>query len=168
MHPNLQFDFLVDREKNTMTVIREFAAPRPLVWDCYTKSELLGQWFAPKPWTARTKKMDFTPGGAWLYAMCGPAGEQHWGMTEYLTIQPIDQYTALDAFCDENGTLNTALPRAKWEVTFTDAGENAVVQTIVQYNSLADLEAILQMGMKEGLTMTLDGLDKLLASLQSR
>jgi uncharacterized protein YndB with AHSA1/START domain len=164
---NLQFDFLVNKENNALTIRREFAAGRQLVWDCYTKSELLEQWFAPKPWTARTKKMDFRPGGAWLYVMCGPEGEEHWGLTEYLTIQPIDEYTALDAFCDENGALNTALPRAKWKVIFTDLGENTVVETVVTYNSLADLEAILQMGMKEGLTATLEGLDELLSLLQN-
>lgn len=41
MKSNLQFDFLVDKEKNTLTVKREFAANRELVWDAYTKSELL-------------------------------------------------------------------------------------------------------------------------------
>lgn len=33
MANNLQFDFIVDKEKNTITVKREFAAGRQLVWD---------------------------------------------------------------------------------------------------------------------------------------
>jgi uncharacterized protein YndB with AHSA1/START domain len=41
MKADLQFDFLVDKENNTMTIRREFAAKRQLVWDCHTKSELL-------------------------------------------------------------------------------------------------------------------------------
>lgn len=51
MKSHLLFDFLVDREKNSLTVKCEFAAYRQLVWDAYTKSELLNQWFAPKPMT---------------------------------------------------------------------------------------------------------------------
>lgn len=43
MSTTLQFYFVVDKNKHTITVKREFAAPRPLVWDCYTKSELLDQ-----------------------------------------------------------------------------------------------------------------------------
>ena len=43
MKINLQFDFLVDKEKNTITIVREFNAERQLVWDCYTKQELLDQ-----------------------------------------------------------------------------------------------------------------------------
>ncbi|GAB3988248.1 SRPBCC domain-containing protein [Spirosoma daeguense] len=162
---NVQFDFLVDRENNTMTIRREFRANRQLVWDAYTKSELLERWFAPKPLTTKTKSMDFSEGGQWLYAMVEPDGKEYWGRMDYLKIQPIDTYTALDGFCDEDGNLNTELPRATWEVTFTNLGDNALVQTIVTFNSLADLETVVQMGMQEGLTATLESLDELLATL---
>ncbi len=161
----LQFDFLVDKEKNTLTIRREFAADRSLVWDCYTQSELLDQWFAPKPFTTKTKSMDFREGGHWIYAMVDPDGTEYWGRTDYITIQPIDSYTSWDGFCDETGTLNPDLPRAHWEVTFTDKGEHAMVETIVTYHSLEDLETVIQMGMQEGLTSTLERLDELLDRL---
>lgn len=164
MTSNLLFDFLVDKENNTLTVRREFAAQRQLVWDCYTKSELLEQWFAPSPWKAKTKIMDFREGGHWLYAMCGPDGEEHWGRMDYEKINPIDAYVGMDGFCDENGVLNPALPRAPWDVDFTDKGENTVVTIVVTYNSLSDLETVIQMGMKEGLTICLDQLEALLHS----
>jgi uncharacterized protein YndB with AHSA1/START domain len=160
-----QFDFLVDKKNNTLTVKREFAATRQLVWDCYTKSELLEQWFAPKPFKAKTKTMDFREGGHWLYAMVDPQGTEHWGRMDYVKIQPIEKYVGLDGFCDSNGVLNPQLPRANWEVTFHDRGKNSMVETIVTYKSLADLETIIQMGMKEGLTMTLENLDDLLLTL---
>ena len=168
MKSSLLFDFLVDKEKNTLTVIREFAANRQLVWDCYTKSELLDQWFAPKPFTTKTKSMDFKAGGHWVYAMVDPAGTEYWGRTDYQTIQPIDYYTALDAFCDETGAVNPNLPRALWKVHFKDMEENAVVETVVTYNSLNDLETVINMGMKEGLTLTLESLDELLAKITKK
>jgi uncharacterized protein YndB with AHSA1/START domain len=165
---NLAFDFLVDKEKNTIRVVKEFAANRPLVWDCYTKSELLDQWFAPQPWKTRTKTMDFRPGGCWLYAMCGPEGEEHWGRMDYESIRPIENYTAWDGFCDPEGNIQPELPRAQWVATFSDKGENAVVETVVTYRSLNDLETVINMGMKEGLTVALEGLDELLDSLQNK
>ncbi len=164
MH-HLQFDFLVDKEKNTITVKREFAAGRSLVWDCYTKSELLDQWFAPKPFATKTKSMDFSEGGHWIYAMVDPEGTEYWGRTDYTKIQPIDFYHSLDAFCDAEGNVNPEMPRAEWEVTFTDLNNNALVQTIVTYKSLADLETVIQMGMEEGLKLTLEKLDELLLVL---
>ncbi len=166
MKSNLQFDFLVDKENNTITVKREFAAPRQLVWDAYTKSELLDQWFAPKPWKAKTKTMDFREGGHWLYAMCGPEGEEHWGKMEYKRIEPIESYRAQDGFCDAEGNINPELPQADWVVNFEDRSEKTLVNNIVNYKSLTELETVIKMGMKEGLTMTLEGLDELLEQLQ--
>ncbi|RYG11120.1 MAG: SRPBCC domain-containing protein [Chitinophagaceae bacterium] len=165
MKNNLQFDFLVNKEKHTLTIKREFAANRQLVWDCYTKSELLDQWFSPEGFTTKTKSMDFREGGYWLYAMVESTGTEYWGRTDYRTISPIDNYTALDGFCDENGTLNDDLPRAEWDVTFKDKGENAVVETIVAFKSLTDLETVIQMGMEEGMKSTLGRLDDLLIKL---
>lgn len=164
MH-HLQFDFLVDKEKNSITVKREFAANRQLVWDCYTKSELLNQWFAPKPFTTKTKSMDFSEGGHWVYAMVDPEGTEYWGRTDYTKIQPIDFYHSLDAFCDADGNINPDMPRAEWVVTFTDFNSNAMVETIVTYKSLADLETVIQMGMEEGLKSTLEKLDDFLLEL---
>lgn len=161
----LQFDFIADKEKNTLTVRREFRAGRQLVWDCHTKQELLDQWFAPKPLTTKTKSMDFRPGGHWHYAMIDPNGTEYWNKTDYLTIDPIDNYTALDGFTDENGKINEDMPRAKWNVTFTDKGENAVVETVVAYKSLADLEMVISMGMEEGMMSTLERLDDLLLTI---
>lgn len=161
----MQFDFHVDKEKNTITVKREFAANRQLVWDCHTKSELLNQWFAPKPFTTKTKSMDFREGGHWIYAMVDPGGQEYWGRTDYMKINPINNYTALDGFCNDKGELNPELPRANWTVTFNDLAENTLVQTVVAYNSLADLETVINMGMKEGLTSTMERLDDLLLIL---
>jgi uncharacterized protein YndB with AHSA1/START domain len=165
MRTNLQFDFIVDKENNQLTLRREFFANRQLVWDCYTKSELLDQWFAPKPMTTKTKSMKFKEGGHWHYAMVDPNGTEYWGYTSYLSIKPIDFYTSLDAFSNEQGEINKDYPRAKWKVTFTDKAENTLVETLVQYNTLQDLETVIQMGMEQGMTMTLEKLDELLATL---
>lgn len=165
MKPNLQFDFIVDKQNNTLTVKREFAANRQLVWDCYTKSELLDRWFAPKPLTTKTKSMDFSNGGHWHYAMVEPNGTEYWGLTEYTEIQPTDYYKALDAFSDSAGNINAELPRANWNVSFHDFGENAMVQTVVTYKSLSDLETVINMGMEEGMLSTLERLDDLLIAL---
>jgi len=168
MKADPQFDFLVDKERNTMTIRKEFAASRQLVWDCHTKSALLEQWFAPKPFTMKTKSMDFSKGGHWHYAMISPDGQEYWGRMDYQTIDPIDQYTALDGFSDESGALSTELPQSNWEVSFTDAAGRTLVQTIISFASAADLEKVIEMGMREGLTSALERLDELLPSLDQQ
>src|SRR5436190_4849408 len=167
----LAFDFSVNKETKSIKVKREFAAELSLVWDAYTKSEILDQWWAPKPWKARTKTMDFREGGHWHYAMVGPGGEEHWALANYKTIQSRlisgqKQFTGLDAFADANGNVNKDLPQSKWEVTFTDNGQLTLVEFHISYDDLAQLEATIQMGFKEGLTTAMEGLDELLASIK--
>ena len=160
----LQFDFVVNKDNNTLTVRREFAGERQLVWDCYTKSELLDKWFAPKPFTTKTKSMDFRDGGYWHYAMIDQDGTEYWGYTEYQNVKPIDSYETLDAFSDAEGTINKDLPRAKWKVTFSDHNNHhTIVETLVKYDSLSDLETTINMGMEEGMMSTLEKLDEFLA-----
>ena len=165
MKPALHFDFVADKSTNTVSVKREFAGKRQLVWDCHTKSDLLDRWFAPTPLTTRTKSMDFREGGHWHYAMIDPQGQEYWSRLDYLTIEPIDRYSALDGFSDETGAVNPDLPRSTWTVTFTDAADHTVVQTIVSYKSAEDLDKVIAMGFKEGLAATLDRLDTLLLEL---
>lgn len=166
MKADLQFDFDADMETATLTVTREFTAPRALVWDCYTRSELLDQWYAPKPLTTKTKSMDFRDGGHWHFAMIAPDGTEYWSRTDYETIDPIDGYTALDGFTDETGAINPDLPRSSTTLTFNEAGKHTVVRTVVNYNSPEDLQTVIDMGMKEGMESTLERLDELLPTLQ--
>ena len=165
METKLQFDFVVDKEKNTLIMRREFAADRQLVWDCYTKQKYLDQWFAPKPFSTKTKSMDFSEGGHWHYAMVDPDGKEYWGYTEYVSINPIEEYVSLDAFSDETGAINSELPRASWIMTFEDAEDHTFVHTVVTYESLEDLETVINMGMETGMESTLEKLDMLLETL---
>jgi len=155
---NLQFDFLVDKQANTITVKREFAANRQMVWDCYTKSELLDRWFAPKPLTTKT----FREGGYWHYAMIDPNGTEYWSRQDYVSIRPIEHYIARDGFTDESGELNSELPQSHLDVSFRELDDHTLVETIVTYADLAGLEKVLEMGLQEGLTSTLERLDELL------
>lgn len=166
MIKNLEFDFQVDKEQNTITVKREFDAELPLVWDAYTKSEILDQWWAPKPWKSRTKSMDFREGGKWLYSMVGPEGEEHWAIAEYTSIQNRKKFSVRDAFTDKEGNINMSMPQANWDIHFTEKGSRTLVDIKIIYDKLEDLEATIKMGFKEGLAMGMENLDELLPSLK--
>jgi uncharacterized protein YndB with AHSA1/START domain len=168
MIQKLLFDFIVEKDQMTMTIRREYDAKQQLVWDCHTKAELLDQWFAPKPLTTKTKSMDFREGGHWHYAMIEPGGQEYWGRMDYKSIRPIDNYTAFDGFSDASGTLNPDLPRGEWNVTFKEQGARTLVHTVVSYPSAEALQQVIDMGMKEGLTSTMERLDELLVALSKQ
>jgi len=163
---NLQFDFIVNKEDNTIRIIKEFAADKPLIWDVYTKSEYLDQWWAPEPWKTKTKQMNFAEGGRWLYAMIGPNGENNWCCFDYQKIQRLEIFTALDAFCDEAGNINKQFPRTHWELRFTEINQNTLVKSVLTYNSLQDLETILSYGFQEGITIGMEKLEKFIETLK--
>lgn len=156
-------DFTVDKTTNTIIIKREFAADRPTVWDCYTKSEMLDQWWMPHPWKSRTKSMDFREGGKWHYAAVGPNGEEHWAIASYIKIEPQKLFLANDAFGDADGNINKDLPQSKWTMNFSDMEGNTLVHGIMQFPDLAQLEQTIAMGFKEGLTMAMENLDAMLA-----
>ena len=163
MNSSLLMDFSVDKENNKISVKREFAAPVAMVWSAWTESEILDQWWAPKPWKAQTKTMDFREGGHWLYAMVGPEGEEHWARADYRSITPQKSFSAQDAFCDAEGNVNTEWPRSRWNNEFSESSGVTRVQIEITFDKLADLEKNMQMGFKDGFTAALENLDEVLS-----
>lgn len=166
MNQNLAFEFSVDKENNSVVIKREFAADLSLVWDAWTKPEILDLWWAPQPWKSKTKSMDFKEGGHRLYAMCGPEGEEHWGLTNFISIQLQKSFSGTDCFCDENSNVNKDFPASKFEIIFTSKGDKTLIENHTIYPDLEQLEATIAMGFKEGMTMALEGLDAALVALQ--
>jgi len=151
---------------NTVLVIREFAAELPLVWDAFTKQEILDQWWAPLPWKSKTKNMTFEVGGRRFYAMVSPEGEEHWAIQDFTSISPKDNFQFKDAFADKEENINEQMPSAKWNLDFAENTGITTVKISIKHEKLADIEMHIQMGFKEGFTMTLNELDNLLSSLK--
>jgi uncharacterized protein YndB with AHSA1/START domain len=163
---NLLFDFTVDKATKTVTIVKEFAAELPLVWDAYTKQEILDQWWAPKPWESKTKVMNFEVGGRRFYAMVGPEGQEHWAVQKYTSISPKTNFKLLNAFADKDENLQ--LPGSEWDLNFIDQNENTKVIITIYNESLERMEQMIEMGFKEGFTMTLKSLEGLLANLSQK
>jgi uncharacterized protein YndB with AHSA1/START domain len=138
MKSNLLFDFTVNKETSTIHVQREFSADLDLVWLAWTTPAILDQWWAPKPYQTKTKIMDFREGGHWLYCMISPEGETHWCKADYQKIEPLKSFSGLDAFCDENGNLNSEFPRSLWNNSFTENDGITKVTIAIKYTSLSD------------------------------
>jgi len=167
MNKSILFNFEVDKANNQINVKRSFNASVDLVWAAWTKAEILEQWWAPMPWKAETKLMDFREGGYWLYAMVSPEGEKHWSKVEYLFIEKEKSFKAKDGFSDENGIMNLDFPQNLWENNFSQQNEQTIVNIQLTFDKLEDLERIIEMGFKEGFTMGLNQLEEVLITLNS-
>jgi len=171
MKNSLLFDFTVDKATKTVFVNREFDAGLSLVWDAFTKQEILDQWWAPKPWASKTKVMNFEVGGRRFYAMVSPEGQEHWSIQKYTSISPKTNFKFLNAFADKDE--NPQLPGSEWDLNFSgqngpDNYRGTKVSVTIYNESLERMEKMIEMGFKEGFTMTLNSLEELLTTLSGK
>ena len=160
----MQVDFIVDKETKTVSITREFAAELSLVWDAYTKPELLDQWWAPKPLTSRTKVMDFKVGGRRFYAMVMPDGAERWSVQKYTSITPKTNFKLFNAFADADENLE--LPGSDWDLNFSEHDGTTTVHISIYNESLERLERMVAGGFREGTIGQFNNLEELLATLK--
>jgi uncharacterized protein YndB with AHSA1/START domain len=156
-----QTSVIKDFKEKSILVTRVFNAPIEKLWKAFTESESLEKWWAPKPWRAETKKMDFSNGGHWLYAMVSPENEKHWGKMNFLTIDTLVSYTFQDIFCDENGNTNLNLPVSLGKNTFSKTKNGTRVEFNTAYNSEEEVHKLIDMGFEQGIRMTFEELANL-------
>ena len=159
----MEMDFIVDKQTKTVYITKEFAFELSLVWDAYTKPELLDQWWAPKPLASRTKVMDFRVGGRRFYAMVSPDGDERWAVQKYTSITPKTNFKLFNAFADKDE--NPELPGSDWDLNFSEQDGTTRVSISIYNESLERLERMVEMGFVEGTKMQLKNLEELLAKL---
>ena len=159
-------DFIVDKPTKTVCVTAEFEAGLDLVWDAYTKAELLDQWYAPKPWASKTKHMNFEVGGRRFYAMVSPEGQERWVVQKYTSITPKTNFKIFNAFADNNENLE--LPGSDWDLNFSEQDGTTKVIVSIYNESLERLERQIEGGFREGTVMQINNLEELLTKLSQQ
>jgi uncharacterized protein YndB with AHSA1/START domain len=166
MNNDLLFEFTVDKATKTVIITREFDAELSLVWDAFTKAEILDQWVAPKPWVSKTKYMDFKVGGRRFYAMVSPEGQERWAIQRYTSISPKTNFKMFNAFADKDE--NPELPGSEWDYSFSEQNGKTTVRITIYNESLARLEKMIEMGFTEGFKMSMANLENLLGTLSKQ
>jgi len=166
MTNSLLFDFTVDKAKKTVYITREFDADLSLVWDAFTKADLLDQWLPPKPFTAKTKYQDFKVGGKRFYAMVSPEGQERWIIQEYTSITPKTNFKMYNAFADKDE--NPEPTGSEWDHTFSEQDGKTKVSIAIYNESLARMEKMIEMGFTEGFKASMNNLENLLATLSGK
>ena len=152
-----------DLANKKLHVVREFNAPLEKVWKAWTESALLDKWWAPRPWKAETKTLDFREGGLWLYCMVGPDGTRHWCRVDFKTIAAQKSFTSTAVFSDDKGNRDNSFPAMHWSIVFIPTTTGSKVEVRISFDNEADLQKILEMGFEAGFSMGLGNLDELLA-----
>lgn len=158
MNNNLLFDFTVDKAAKKVFIKREFDAGLDLVWDAFTKAEILDQWVAPAPYTSKTKFQEFKVGGRRFYAMVSPEGQERWAIQKYTAISPKTNFRMFNTFADKDE--NPEPMGSDWDYSFSEQNGTTTVSIIIYNESFERMEMMLQMGFTEGFKASLSNLEQ--------
>jgi uncharacterized protein YndB with AHSA1/START domain len=165
MTNDLLFDFTVDKATKMVYIKREFNAEQSLVWDAFTKAELLDQWVAPKPMISKTKYQDFKVGGKRFYTMISPEGQERWALQKYTSITPKTNFKMFNVFTDKDE--NPEPHGSEWDHNFSEQNGITTVNINIYNESFERLERLLD-GFTQGMKMALSNLENLLATLSKK
>lgn len=140
---------------------RVFDAPRPLVFDCWTKPELLRRWLTGPPgWEFAVCDVDLRVGGAYRYVWRGPDGMEMGMGGVFLEIVPPERIANTQLF-DQDWTGG----EARGTLILTEDGPRTITTNTVLYSSKEARDGALASGMAEGVAAGCDRLEELLASM---
>jgi uncharacterized protein YndB with AHSA1/START domain len=136
-------------------------APRRLVFDAFTKPELVKQWLlGPPGWTMPVCEIDLRVGGSYRYVWRNTANGNEMGMGGvYREIAAPERIVTTEKF-DEAWYPGEAVGTL---VLSEQGGKTTVTQTVL-YQSREARDAVLKSGMEQGVSASYDRLAELLMS----
>jgi len=90
-----------------LVIMRQFNAPKELVWKAFSEAEALAQWWGPPGASIGVTKLDFRPEGIFHYYMESPMGKM-WGRFYYLEIVEPERIVFTTSFSDKDGDITRA------------------------------------------------------------
>ncbi|RDW16354.1 polyketide cyclase [Oceanobacillus arenosus] len=156
-------------------ITHTFHAPRDLVFQAFTESEHLQNWWGPKGWKFNVSKSDIHSGGTFHYSQKPADGDIMWVKFEYSEIIAPEKIVYTNIFSDEEGNALRAPFDANWPletlntISFNEDGGktiltmfvNPVTTTVEETQTIEASQAIIQ----EGFTGTFEQLDEYLLTI---
>lgn len=173
-----------DPENCTMTVVADFAASLQRVWDAYVDPRQIEKFWGPPTFPATFTRHDCYPGGMSSYSMTGPADpdatglEQemlsHGGYWEWVEVKAPEgvsgdtaYFEVRDGFSRPDGTPNTELPSMRMTFHFETTTDGTRMTSTSYFNTVDEMQQILDMGAEEGTRQAMAQIDDVLADLAS-
>ena len=143
-----------DRE---IVLTRVFDAPRHLVFEAFTKPELLKRWFGPRGWSLVVCEVDFRVGGGFRFVLRGPDGRDMGMRGVYREIVPPERSVHMESFDDYPGESQVT-------AVFVEQDGKTTLTATVLYPSQEVRDIVLKSGMEHGAAETYDKLAEMLTA----
>lgn len=155
-------NLVVERDQLAFTMSRVFDAPRDLVWNVYIDPALVPQWWGRRDSVTAVDKMDVRVGGEWRYVEKGTDGVEHTFRGVYTEVRSPELLAYTFEYEPMAGHISVDT------LTFVSLADGKTrIDIRTTFDSLEDMEGMLQSGMEEGSTELYDRLEELLVQLQT-
>lgn len=154
-----------DLDQLTLTIVADFAAPLARLWNAYIDPRQIERFWGPPSYPATFIRHDAAVGGRSVYRMTGPAGDESYGCWEWTHVQSPASFDVIDWFADEAGAPNTDLPATRMAFVFEETDAGSRVTTTSSYDTVDQLQQLVEMGMLEGMKQAMAQIDDVLADL---
>jgi uncharacterized protein YndB with AHSA1/START domain len=140
-------------------ITREFDAPRHLVYQAWTTPELVKRWFGGSHGEVSSVEMDLRVGGKWRYVVSACGGPESAFHGEYREIVANERIVSTEVYegAPDAEAVNT--------LTLTEHDGRTTMTVLIQHQSRANRDAVLEAGMETGMNAALDKLEELARSL---
>jgi uncharacterized protein YndB with AHSA1/START domain len=150
-----------------VVVVRSFNAPRTLVFDAWTKPELVQRWLlGPPGWTMPVCEMDVRPGGKYRWRWRSEENGSEFGFAgEFREVVRPSRIVHVERY--DPGDVGGEMGEALVTTVLTEKGGVTTHTMTIRYESKEVRDAALKTGMTDGMEMSYQKLDELLAEKQS-
>jgi uncharacterized protein YndB with AHSA1/START domain len=146
-------------------IVREFDAPRHLVWKAFTTPELVRRWWHAKRGEMTACEMDLRVGGKWRYAMVTPDGVEVAFHGDYLEIVPEERVVTREIYEGLPDGVSEADAATVNTASFTERDAGTTLTILIQAANKTSRDAIVESGMEDGLQDALDLLEEAAGTL---
>jgi uncharacterized protein YndB with AHSA1/START domain len=153
-----------DFDTLTLTLVADFDAPIERVWQLWADPRKLERWWGPPSYPATVLEHDLTPGGDVTYFMTAPDGQKYRGWWRVLAVNPPTSLEFIDGFADEDGKPRADMPTTTARMQLTERDGRTRMELRSVFDSREQMEQLENMGMTEGLQLSVGQMDALLAS----
>ena len=145
--------------EDQILITREFDAPKKLVYRAWTTPELIKRWYGGNHGEVTSAEIDLRVGGQWRYVTSGGEGPDFAFHGEYREIVPNERIVCTEVYegAPDAESLNT--------LTLTEHDGRTTMTVLVEHQSQANRDTVLQAGMESGMNAALDKLEQVARSL---
>jgi uncharacterized protein YndB with AHSA1/START domain len=154
-----------DLDQLAITIVADFPVPLRRLWDAYLDPRQIERFWGPPTYPSTFLRHDGAAGGRSFYRMTGPEGDHVYGCWDWTAADAPNSFSVIDRFADESGAPNLDMPATTMDFAFTATESGSRLTTISRFESLEQMQQLIDMGMLEGTRQAMSQIDAVLADL---